>query len=213
MTDSPRAGGPAGEIGDAWLGALIHDVEEALGRHAWRDNIPEIRRVLAEALDGAAMPTPATRAVAAGGFHRKVLHAQASPALSIIAVTASPGAATPVHDHVAWCVMGVQQGRLESTRYRLDTRGGESRPIEQETVRLCTGDAIVLLPPHDDIHSVRCAGPGPAVAVHIFGADLSGGRPAAARLFGPVASEPARAGRPSAGRWLTRAAVESRERF
>jgi predicted metal-dependent enzyme (double-stranded beta helix superfamily) len=80
-----------------------------------------------------------------------------------------PGQATPIHDHVTWCVFGVIQGTEHEERYVLRDDGW----LEQDGASVnVTGDVAGLAPP-GDIHRVHNAGAETAISLHVYGTDIS----------------------------------------
>jgi predicted metal-dependent enzyme (double-stranded beta helix superfamily) len=78
------------------------------------------------------------------------------------------GQATPVHDHVTWCVFGVIAGAEYEERYVLRDDGW----LHQDGVTVnATGDVAGLAPP-GDIHRVRNSGSQTAISLHIYGTDI-----------------------------------------
>jgi predicted metal-dependent enzyme (double-stranded beta helix superfamily) len=102
------------------------------------------------------------------GLHREVRHAE--PAFSIQTVAWAPGERTPVHDHIAWCVVAVLAGTL--TEWRFLDRGSHLELADQ--MDFAAGRVDGFAPP-GDIHAVHNPGREPAVSLHIYGADLRGG--------------------------------------
>jgi predicted metal-dependent enzyme (double-stranded beta helix superfamily) len=97
------------------------------------------------------------------------VHDEPGGAFSIVAMVWRPGQATPIHDHVTWCVTGVIQGAEHEERYRLRPDGW----LEQDgTADSGTGDVTGLAPP-GDIHRVRNIGNQTAISLHIYGTDVS----------------------------------------
>lgn len=129
---------------------------------------------------------PRHREPDAAGYRQHVLHVEDDGSFSIVALVWLPGQETPVHDHVSWCVPGVYRGREEETRYRLlgasreeasgsgDGGGREAGGAHLEAAGTeinVTGTVVTLTPP-GDIHRVRNPGPGKAVSLHVYGADI-----------------------------------------
>jgi 3-mercaptopropionate dioxygenase len=92
---------------------------------------------------------------------------------SIAAAVWDVGAASPVHDHGTWGVIGIVQGVEREARYlpALAERGTatfkqvEERDIgERRVIVCCTSDK--------DIHRVRCGSDVPCVGIHVYGADI-----------------------------------------
>jgi 3-mercaptopropionate dioxygenase len=107
------------------------------------------------------------------GYRQHVLHVAPDGGFSVVALVWRPGQRTPIHDHVAWCVVGVYEGTEHEVRYQLceDDRGRfltrtsarESRP----------GMTTALVPPDEDIHEVINGGDGLAVSIHVYGANIA----------------------------------------
>lgn len=100
-------------------------------------------------------------------FRTHLLHVPDDGAYSLIAAVWRPGQHTPVHDHIAWCVVGVHRGEEHEITYRV-----------QDGVLLETGHTVgpagtvtVLVPP-GDIHAVVNDGTTVAASLHVYGADL-----------------------------------------
>ena len=74
---------------------------------------------------------------------------------------------TPIHDHLAWGLVGLYQGNQDEEFYaprdgRSSSRaGGRSAP----------GDYYVLLPPADDVHRVRTTSAETSVSIHLLAND------------------------------------------
>lgn len=101
------------------------------------------------------------------GYRQHLLHVPDDGAYSLVALVWLPGQCTPVHDHVAWCVVGVHEGEEHETRYR---RVGD-RLVEDGRTVSRRGSVSGLLPP-GDIHRVSNDGAELAVSLHVYGADL-----------------------------------------
>ena len=106
----------------------------------------------------------------AGGASRyrtHLLHVPDDGAYSLVAAVWRPGQRTVVHDHIAWCVVGVHRGEEHEIRYRLV----DGHLVEDgHTVGPC-GEVTVLTPP-GDIHAVVNDGIAVAASLHVYGADL-----------------------------------------
>jgi predicted metal-dependent enzyme (double-stranded beta helix superfamily) len=74
---------------------------------------------------------------------------------------------TPIHDHLAWGLVGLYQGRQDEEFYRPADGRLEllrRRPLEP-------GDFYRLIPPADDIHRVRTTSDVTSVSIHLLAAD------------------------------------------
>jgi predicted metal-dependent enzyme (double-stranded beta helix superfamily) len=75
-----------------------------------------------------------------------------------------PAAETPVHDHLAWGLVGLYRGTQDEEIYAAD-RGS----IEvSERRALIPGDFYALLPPANDIHRVRTTSAETSVSIHLL---------------------------------------------
>jgi predicted metal-dependent enzyme (double-stranded beta helix superfamily) len=109
------------------------------------------------------------------GVGNYLIYRSAQRDLSLMSLVLPPGVSTPVHDHLAWGLVGLYSGEQEEWVYRrLDTSGEEGAAdlVETEQRRLRPGDFYDLLPPEGDIHRVRTLGSEPSVSLHLLGSDI-----------------------------------------
>jgi predicted metal-dependent enzyme (double-stranded beta helix superfamily) len=98
--------------------------------------------------------------------------------LALFTLVLPPGASTPVHDHLAWGLVGIYGGeqretfyrRVDDDHYHPDDDHAELEKIR--TDRMTRGDFYELVPPNNDIHSVTTTSDEPSVSVHLLGADV-----------------------------------------
>jgi predicted metal-dependent enzyme (double-stranded beta helix superfamily) len=81
-----------------------------------------------------------------------------------------PGQQTMIHDHVAWCVTGVLQGREHEDIFAL-ADGGRALRLTVRNVN--PAGAVSGFAPPGDIHRVRNTGDTVAISLHVYGADIS----------------------------------------
>ena len=96
--------------------------------------------------------------------------------LCLFSLVIPAGAETPVHDHLAWGLIGVYRGRQDETVYRrLDDGRDESRATLEVSKRqtMDTGEFYALLPPRDDIHFVRTVSDVPSISIHLLANDTA----------------------------------------
>jgi predicted metal-dependent enzyme (double-stranded beta helix superfamily) len=105
-------------------------------------------------------------------YRQHLLHVSADRRLSVVALVWKPGQRTPIHDHVAWCVVGVYRGVEQETRYRLVQRGGIEHLHAVETIDAHPGHVEALVPPSENIHVVEAGGRGLTISIHVYGADI-----------------------------------------
>ena len=75
----------------------------------------------------------------------------------------SPWASTPVHDHLAWGLVGIYSGEQHETVYRRLDDGHDEKRARLEVAKeqtLSPGEFYPLIPPVDDIHYVRTTSAG-----------------------------------------------------
>ena len=96
-----------------------------------------------------------------GGIGQWLLFRAGDRSLTLFALVVPPGAQTPVHDHLAWGLVGLYKGTQDEDIYAEDLQLTESRALRP-------GDFYALLPPRDDIHRVRTTSPETSVSIHLL---------------------------------------------
>ena len=92
--------------------------------------------------------------------------------LSLFALVVPPGAATPVHDHLAWGLVGLYQGTQREEVYVQTAGSGAGNQLRLVAVnQLKTGEFYELIPPGGDIHRVTTTSADPSVSLHLLGND------------------------------------------
>jgi predicted metal-dependent enzyme (double-stranded beta helix superfamily) len=117
---------------------------------------------------------PATSSSMGGGIASWLLYRAEDGGLSLFSLVVPPGAATPVHDHLAWGLVGLYQGEQdEEVFHRLPVPECPSEaPLELAAANhLRPGDFYVLEPPEGDIHRVCTTSAVPSVSIHLLGND------------------------------------------
>ena len=113
------------------------------------------------------MQAPAAGSGMGGGIGQWLIFRAADRSLSLFSLVVPPGAMTPVHDHLAWGLVGVYRGNQDEEFYRPGDAGLEllrRRPLD-------SGDFYTLLPPRDDIHRVRTTSRETSVSIHLLAND------------------------------------------
>src|SRR5439155_348225 len=98
-----------------------------------------------------------------GGIGQWLLFRAADRSLSLFSLVVPSGAETPVHDHLAWGLVGLYQGTQNEEIYA--ERNGSLELLESRS--LVPGDFYALIPPRDDIHRVRTTSEETSVSIHL----------------------------------------------
>jgi predicted metal-dependent enzyme (double-stranded beta helix superfamily) len=150
--------------------AFVADVRAAVGREpSPRAACDAIRpRFAALLADPAWLPdelaAPAPESGMGGGIGQWLLYRAGDGSLSLFSLVVPPAAETPVHDHLAWGLVGLYRGTQEEEVFA--QRDGALELVERRS--LAPGDFYALIPPQDDIHRVRTTSPDPSVSIHLL---------------------------------------------
>lgn len=126
------------------------------------------------------LPEEFRRTVEAGGMGQGIanwlLYRDTTGNLSLSALVLSPGAATPVHDHLAWGLVGLYVGEQAEEVYEpVAPVGAEDSHADLKLVaqnRLEVGSFYELIPPTGDIHRVITTSAEPSISLHLLGNDV-----------------------------------------
>ena len=99
-----------------------------------------------------------------GGIGQWLLFRAGDRSLSLFALVVPPGAQTPVHDHLAWGLVGLYRGTQDEEIYAKGNGGLEL--VERRS--LAPGAFYALIPPRDDIHRVRTTSAETSVSLHLL---------------------------------------------
>jgi predicted metal-dependent enzyme (double-stranded beta helix superfamily) len=99
-----------------------------------------------------------------GGIGQWLLFRAEDRSLSLFSLVVPSGAQTPVHDHLAWGLVGLYRGTQDEDIYA--ERDGGIELVESRA--LAPGDFYALIPPTDDIHRVRTTSPETSVSIHLL---------------------------------------------
>ena len=96
-----------------------------------------------------------------GGIGQWLLFRAGDRSLTLFALIVPPGSATPIHDHLAWGLVGLYRGSQDEEIY-------DEAVALKERRALAPGDFYALLPPRDDIHRVRTTSDEQSVSIHLL---------------------------------------------
>ena len=152
------------------LGALVSDLDRVVRTAApGQATVDAVSAALQPALCDETLLRPDQCVGDPAAYRQHLLHVAEDGAFSLVALVWLPGQATPIHDHLSWCVVGVHEGAEYETRY---ARTDAGLLVETVSGVAYGGDVDGLLPP-GDIHRVTNAGTDLAISLHVYGADLS----------------------------------------
>ena len=160
--------------------AFIADVRRTLSEHA---DVPAglaaLRpRFAALLADQSWLPDAFAAPYAASGMGGSIgtwlIFRAADRSLSLFSLVVPPGAATPIHDHLAWGFVGLYRGEQTETVYRRTDDGAQDDHATLDVVQvnaLRPGDFYTLLPPDGDIHAVRTTSAEASISIHLLAND------------------------------------------
>lgn len=111
-----------------------------------------------------------------GGIGQYALYRADDRSLCLFSLVIPPGAQTPIHDHLAWGLIGVYRGIQDETVYRRLDDGADESKAQLEVARQHTvkhGNFYTLLPPLDDIHYVTTVSDTPSISIHLLANDTA----------------------------------------
>jgi predicted metal-dependent enzyme (double-stranded beta helix superfamily) len=150
----------------SFVGAIREAIERAASPHEACDAIrPHFAELLA---DDAWLPAAYRESVPGsgmgGGISQWLLFRAGDRSLVLFALVVPAGVQTPVHDHLAWGLVGLYRGTQEEEIFSADD--GRVQLVERRA--LAPGDFYVLIPPRDDVHRVRTTSDEPSVSIHLL---------------------------------------------
>jgi predicted metal-dependent enzyme (double-stranded beta helix superfamily) len=154
----------------ATLRSFIADVQGTIvGAHSPGDACDALRPRFAELLaDPDWLPTEyqadAPESGMGGGIGQWLLYRAEDGSLSLFSLVVPSGAETPIHDHLAWGLVGLYRGTQDEEIFA--QRDGALELVERRA--LMPGDFYVLIPPRDDIHRVRTTSAETSVSIHLL---------------------------------------------
>jgi predicted metal-dependent enzyme (double-stranded beta helix superfamily) len=111
-----------------------------------------------------------------GGIGQYALYRAEDGSLCLFSLVVPAGVSTPVHDHLAWGVVGVYRGEQHETVYRRLDDGSDASRAKLEISHeqpLKAGEFYALIPPIDDIHYVKTVSETASVSIHLLANDTA----------------------------------------
>ena len=111
-----------------------------------------------------------------GGIGQYALYRSEDGSLCLFSLVIPAGISTPVHDHLAWGLVGVYRGQQAETVYRRLDDGHDEEKADLEVSKHLTmsaGEFYTLLPPTDDIHYVKTISDTTSVSIHLLANDTA----------------------------------------
>jgi 3-mercaptopropionate dioxygenase len=111
-----------------------------------------------------------------GGIAQYALFRAEDGSLCLFSLVVPAGAATPVHDHLAWGLVGIYRGRQDETVYQRRDDGRDPLRADLEITKrrtLSPGEFYTLLPPADDIHYVQTVSEAASISIHLLANDTA----------------------------------------
>ena len=116
---------------------------------------------------------PAAEGGMGSGIGSWLLYRSSDGGLALSALVVPPGAQTPVHDHLAWGLVGLYRGTQDEDVFARHDDGSHEEEADLtilESRALQPGDFYELLP-ETDIHRVRTTSDVTSVSLHLLGID------------------------------------------
>lgn len=100
-----------------------------------------------------------------GGIGQWLLFRSGDGSLSLFSLVVPSGSQTPVHDHLAWGLIGLYRGTQDEDVFAPEP-DGRARYLRSQPVE--PGDFFALIPPDGDIHRVRTTSSKTSVSIHLL---------------------------------------------
>jgi 3-mercaptopropionate dioxygenase len=120
------------------------------------------------------------------GYAQNLLWCDPLERFSVVSFVWAPAAATPVHDHQVWGLVGMLRGSETSQRFVRDPATGK---LDKGVIAaLAPGEVEVLRPSEGDIHQVaNVLTDRPSISIHVYGGNIGAVR---RHTFDPASGAP-----------------------
>jgi 3-mercaptopropionate dioxygenase len=111
-----------------------------------------------------------------GGIASWLLYQSSTKDLSLFALVVPPGVTTPIHNHLAWGLVGLYQGEQEEEEFEVEQHDhlhpGDNVRMNRRFLRvLKPGEFYELMPPYNDVHRVKTISAEPSISLHLLAND------------------------------------------
>ena len=111
-----------------------------------------------------------------GGIASWLLYQSAEKDLSLFSLVVPPGVTTPIHNHLAWGLVGLYSGEQEEEEFDVEQhdhfQAGSSVRMSRRFRRvLKPGDFYELRPPYNDVHRITTISPEASISLHLLAND------------------------------------------
>lgn len=110
------------------------------------------------------------------GIANWLLYRDTNGTLSLAALVLPPGATTPVHDHLAWGLVGLYVGEQDEEVFEthVPVRQNDKHTDLRLAIKthLQVGSFYELIPPSGDIHRLTTTSTGPSISLHLLTNDV-----------------------------------------
>jgi predicted metal-dependent enzyme (double-stranded beta helix superfamily) len=110
-----------------------------------------------------------------GGIASWLLYRSPDRDLTLMSLVVPAGSQTPIHDHLAWGLVGLYQGEQDEETYRRTDDASIEGIATLDLIdrrRLHFQSFYELLPPEGDIHRVRTVSSDASISIHLLGNDV-----------------------------------------
>lgn len=165
----------------------LHDFCKKVG--AVVSNTPEtecpaaVEALLPDLLAVEGLLTVDDRAAPADGYGRNVVFLCPNNLFTVLAMVWPAGVETPIHDHQAWCAVGVYEGAIEESVFRAE--GKDGAVLIKSMIR--DEGACCSLPwGAPNIHAIRNPTDEVAISIHVYGGNIERDGPNLDRIYEAV---------------------------
>jgi len=111
-----------------------------------------------------------------GGIASWLLYQNLEKDLSLFSLVVPPGVTTPIHNHLAWGLVGLYQGEQEEEEFEVEHHDhlhpGDNVRMSRRFLRvLKPGEFYELIPPYNDVHRIKTISAEPSISLHLLAND------------------------------------------